>query len=244
MYINIQVRRNNNHIIYFIKNSISIFRNAVLCFCLLISMQVDAQWFSTPQNLNGNPNEVYYTKDINNSRLYIGWDDDYLYLGKRTFVTPVVIYFDFDPYFPVSGGSFTNGNLLGVTHYHHTMDLPFRWDMALYWEPTGGGTSYIEYKERDGLGGTTIQLESTDILEDSLATIGSYDYGECKIRWSDINGTGGTRPNSFNWYAYQFFPNLNPGFDYVEQPVPINYSGVINPFGHISGTTKVYYYQT
>lgn len=219
----------------------------VLCGCILCCFfqPLYGQWFTTPQVLNGNPSETFYKSDATNSRLYIGWDDTYLYIAKKEFNYPVVIYFDLDPYFPVSGGSNANGNLLGVTHYNHTMDLPFRWDMALYWTPTGSGTSYIEYKERNGAGGFTTQTESVGILEDALMTISSINYGECKIKWSEINGSGGGRPASFNWYAYRFIPNtLGATHDFIDQSVPYPWPGINNPESDIIGTNKVYFYQT
>lgn len=222
--------------------------NRLICICFFscFILCANAQWFTTPQVLNGNPNETYYKSDPDNSRLYIGWDNTYLYIAKIEFSTrPVVIYFDLDPYFPVSGGSNANGNLTGVTHYNHTMDLPFRWDMCLYWNSTGSGTSYIEYKERNGTGGYTTQTESIGILEDVVASPLGTINAECRIKWSEINGSGGGRPASFNWYAYQFLPNASPGInDYVDQTMPYQHPGIYNPFGTISGINKVYFYQT
>ncbi|MFN3940902.1 MAG: hypothetical protein ACK4IY_09960, partial [Chitinophagales bacterium] len=154
-----------------------------------VAYPVNGQWFSSPPLLNGNPNESGYASNLP-SNLSIGWDDTYLYIGKKGFTAPfpTVIYFDLDPYFPVSGGSDANGNLTGLTHYNHTMSPPFRWDMSLYWEPTGGSSSYIEYRERNGIGGATIQTESAGILEDAVTSTGSGFSAECRIRWSDIEG--------------------------------------------------------
>ncbi|MBP9548694.1 MAG: T9SS type A sorting domain-containing protein [Chitinophagales bacterium] len=257
MYINIQVRRNNNHIIYFIKNSISIFRNAVLCFCLLISMQVDAQWFSTPQTLNGVLDEAGYKSNEGKSNIYIGWDDTYLYLGYKNLISSgVVMYFDLDPYLPVSGGSDANGNLGGIPFNLHTMEPPFRWDMCVFWQKTGTGSggSKIIYYERNGTGSYTTQNEIAGKLEDYFNNIDvGKNFVEARIKWSEINGSGGGRPNSFNWFAYAYNDSINnPSpltglYDYIFQTVPNDTTGITNPRGHVNstyGNKKFSFYQT
>lgn len=249
------MRKNKNHIIYFIKNTISIFRNTVLCLSVLMNIQVYGQWFSTPPVINGYSDESGYVTDASGSQLKIGWDDTYLYIACVPLQEdhPVIIYFDFDPYFPVSGGSNANGNLTGITYFNHTMEPPFRWDMCLYWVNTGTGPgSYIDYKERDGAGGYTVQTKSAGILEDAHYSVGlDLKNGECRIRWADINGTEGVRPPSFNWFAYCFSYNHSDPFglpsgtyDFIKRELPFHGGGVNNPNGYKNGTIKFYYYQT
>lgn len=245
------MRRKKNHIIYFIKNSISIFRNTVFCFCLLMNMQVYAQWFSTPPTINGDLTESGYKNDYGNSNIAIGWDDTYLYLGYSNMTGAIIMYFDLDPNLPVSGGSDANGNLSGIEFNLHTMNPPFRWDMCVYWKKIGDTDktwtgSTIKYYERDDAGNYTIQNESTGILEDNYHhSSPSTNIVEARIKWSEINGSGGGRPTSFNWFAYAF--NANTAFgtrDYIYQTVPKDTTGVNNPGGDIVDTLKFYYYQT
>lgn len=165
------------------------------------------------------------------------------------------MYFDLDPYLPVSGGSSANGNLGGKTFGLHTMDAPFRWDMCVHWEKDGATSSKIKYFERDGSESSTQQNEASGILEDAFDNAGDGDdqtnWVEARIKWSEINGAGGGRPAAFNWFAYAYNYNLTnpsdypPGsYDFIFQTVPNENLLVTNPKAYLNGTHKFYFYQT
>ncbi len=210
----------------------------LLGVALLLGIETQAQFLSTPPTIDGNITAAEYGNytNIGTNGWFVAWDNTYLYLGKTggSGSEPAIFAADLDPMQPVSGGTSSVGNLSNQFHFNHTTQSPFRTDISVYWTNT-----YIEYWERNGSGGWSQQVASSSILERA----NSGTNRECRIRWSDINGSGGGRPTSFNWYGYAFAPN-NPsgGQDFFYDVFP---NGVNNPGGGQSGTSpRFFFYQS
>ncbi len=214
-------------------------KKILLGLALLFGYGAQAQFVSTPPVQDGTITAAEYGNytNIGTNGWFVAWDNTYLYLGKTggSAGEPVIFAADLDPMQPVSGGTSSNGNLFNRNHFDHTSQSPFRTDISVYWTAT-----YIEYWERNGSGDWNQQLASSGILDRG----NSGTNRECRIRWSDINGTGGTRPSSFNWYGYAFNPDPfgSPGFDFFYDVFP---NGVNNPSGNQNGTNpRFFFYQS
>ncbi|MEZ4839076.1 T9SS sorting signal type C domain-containing protein [Flavobacterium sp.] len=172
------------------------------------------QFFSSPPSIDGSI-DTGYASGTNGWAM--GWDDTYLYLRKSTTGDePVVIYFDINPIVPVSGGSNSNGNLTGITHWGITPVLPFRADFNIYWV-----NSYLQYQTANGSGGwnTFIAVGGSERTNDASGN------KECRIPWSALTGSG--RPTAFNWLGY-CNSRVNPGSIYHQLPdASLNPSGAI-----------------
>lgn len=180
------------------------------------------QFFSSPPSIDGAIDSGYAT---GSNGWAMGWDNTYLYLRKSTNSNePLVVYFDINPIVPVSGGTDSNGNLTGVSHWGITPTLPFRADFTIYWED-----SYLQYQTSNGSGG----WNSSVAIGTPERTNGIGDK-ECRIPWSAISGSG--KPVAFNWLGY-CNSRATPGFIYHQLP-----GGSLNPSGALASPRFYGYY--
>lgn len=178
---------------------------------ILYSFVSYGQFFSTPPSIDGTIDSGYGT---GTDGWAMGWDDTYLYLRKTTNSNePVTVYLDINPIVPVSGGTNSNGSLIGTTNWGITPTLPFRADFKIYWED-----SYLEYQTANGSGGWNAVIPIG-----TANRTNTNPNKECRILWSAL--TGGGRPVSFNWLGY-CNSRATPGFIYHQVP-----SANLNPDG-------------
>ncbi len=196
---------------------------AVFGLLFWYSPGLKAQFFSTAPTLDGSASEGDYVTD---GAWSMGWDDTYLYLrysgGGST--EPAIFYIDVDPMVPVSGGSNSNGSLVGETNWSITPTLPMRADFMIYWE-----ANYAEYRTDNGSGGWS---GNTTITTSDRSNTGTASR-EIRLDWTWMGLSG--RPSAFNWYGYAN-SRVNPGFIFNNSPSE-------NPGGFL-GSPRVNFYWT
>jgi len=181
-----------------------------------------AQYLSSPPTIDGTADAGYLTS----GPWSLAWDENYLYVrylgGGAT--EPAIFNIDVDPQVPVSGGSNSNGSLVGQTNWGITPTLPFRADYMIYWE-----SQYAEYRTDNGAGGWSA---TTVITTSDRSNITSADR-EIRLSWTSMGLSG--RPTSFNWFGFAN-SRATPGFIFNQTPGN-------NPSG-FNATPKINYYYT
>ncbi len=191
----------------------------ILSFLVLVGK---AQYLSSPPTIDGTADVGYSTSGA----WSLAWDENYLYVrysgGGAT--EPAIFNIDVDPQVPVSGGSNSNGSLVGQTNWGITPTLPFRADYMIYWE-----SQYAEYRTDNGAGGwsTPTVITTSDRSNNTSAD------REIRLSWTSMGLSG--RPTFFNWFGFAN-SRATPGFIFNQTPGN-------NPSG-FNSTPKINYYYT
>ncbi|MCU0321092.1 MAG: hypothetical protein MUE72_01675, partial [Chitinophagaceae bacterium] len=216
----------------------------IILACLLlfvVILGVKAQFLSTAPTLTSTPTDGTFGSYGNATPWFMGWDDNYLYIGKTggSASESLFVYLDIDPNAPsaggVSGGSNANGSLSTTNDNGVTGTLPFRADIKITITPT-----VLSYQIRNGSGGWAA---SVDISSSNVGTSGGA------VRTARFPWTSGSllasRPTAFNWlgYAaystgvYDVFPTNNtsgngasPRFYYYQTVINTTSTNTTNPF--------------